>query len=149
MDSMYEENELPGNVKILTFVYLVYSVFMLFFGLAFPASDVPPTAASFMLSLVLFCLMPFELLLEYVMYRLLEKRTKPENILGIGALLLTLGMTPAIYGFLIGIVDSDVQFPGSISGLVFTLLGLLLAWTLINKTWESANSNLTQSAVRA
>ncbi len=142
MNSMYGEKELPGSVKILTLIYLVYAVFMLFFGLAFPASDIPLTAASLMLSLVLFCLMPFELLLEYVMYRLLEKRTKPENILGIGALLLTLGMFPAIYGFLIGIVASFLQFPGSIAGLVFSLSGLFLAWTLINKTWESANRNL-------
>lgn len=143
MDSVYEEHMIPGSVRILAIVFLVYSIFLLFFGFTMPTSDLPPNTIALLFSLLMMCLMPIELILEYVFYLVLAKRTKPENILGIAALLLTVGSVPAIYGFLIGIMDSLLQLPGAIAGLVFSLSGLLLAWTLINKIWESAISNPT------
>ncbi len=86
--------------------------------------------------------MPLELCLVYIFYRLLGKRTNAENIPGIAALLFMTGTIPSIYGFIIGFTDPLSRIPGVLLGLTFGLSGLFLAWILINRLWDSIDSDI-------
>jgi len=102
-----------------------------------PSPDLPPTEGPSPLSLIMMVLMPMELLLVYILSRLLGKRTTPKNITGNAALLFATGIGPSIYGFVIAFSDPVLRIPGALMGLSFGLAGLFLAWMLINRIWDA------------
>ena len=141
MTTTHNEVDRFRIVRILIAPFLANAIISPFLIIILPLPAPPPSTAVSFMSLVMMILMPFELVLVYILYRFLEKKTNSENIPGIAALLYMTGTIPSVYGFVIGFTDPIMRTLGVLMGLLFGLTGMFLAWTLINRIWESISLN--------
>ena len=141
MNTIQPKNNGFRSVRILVIPFLACAIILPLLAIIGPLPDSPPPSGQSIISLIMIILMPLELALVYIFYRLLGKKTNAQNIPGIAALLFMTGTIPSIYGFIIGFTDPFLRMPGVLLGLIFGLSGLFLAWTLINRIWDSINSD--------
>ena len=123
-------------VKIMGVIFLAYTFIIPLVLLILPASESSQTTMPTLLSQIFLFMMPFELLLVYVFYRVLSKKIEAKNITGTAILLYIVGVNPSILSLLIGFTDSFSENFGILMGLIFSLSGLLLSWVLISRHFE-------------
>ncbi|MFW9848764.1 MAG: hypothetical protein ACFFF4_06470 [Candidatus Thorarchaeota archaeon] len=130
------------SVRILAIITLADAIILPLIAIVLPLPDSPPPTGQSIISLIMMILMPLELILVYIFYQLLGKKTNTKNLPGIAALLFMTGTIPSIYGFIIGFTDPLLRIAGVLIGLLFGLSGWFLAWILINRIWNSFNSDI-------
>ena len=140
MSTMQRESNVFGTVRLLAIVFLAYAIFIPLIGIIMSSPSVPSSEGLFLFSLVLMIMMPIDLFLVYIFYQLLGKRTTATNIPGIAAILFVLGSSPSIYGFIVAFTNSALKTTGALTGLSFGLVGMFIAWVLVNRLWESIGS---------
>ena len=137
MSGMEGETSNFVMVRFFGIMYLAFAIMLPLISFMIPSPDDPTVVGPSPLSLVMMVLMPIELLLVYAFYRVLGKRTTPQNITGIAILMFMTGIIPSVYAFLIGFTDPVLRIPGVLMGLSFGLAGVFLGWVLANRIWES------------
>jgi len=85
--------------------------------------------------------MPTELLLIYVFYRLFERMTELDNIMGPAILMYMVATIPSIYALIIGFTDSTLRLLSIPLGMTFSLVGLLVAAMFVSILWEKITSS--------
>ena len=123
-------------VKILGVIFLAYTIIIPLVLLILPASELAQTTMPTLNSQVFLFMMPFELLLVYVFYRVLSKKIEAKNITGTAMILYIVSVNPSFLSLLIGFTDSFSENFGILMGLIFSLSGLLLSWVLISRHFE-------------
>ena len=83
-----------------------------------------------MMSWIMIFMMPIEILLILVLYRVFRKSPNTQSFMGRVVLLYVVGVAPGIYGFVIGFGNPVLRPLGRILGLSFSLLGLGIALVL-------------------
>ena len=141
MSSMQSELSIPRNVKVWALVSFIYIMVFVIFALIIPDSDLPVNTEPIFLSWVLIILMPVEIFLIYSSYRFFIKRTDQHNLMGPAILMYIFSITPALYGFLIRILDSTLRTLAVPLGLTFSLVGYGLTTMLL----PSLNESIHQS----
>lgn len=90
-----------------------------------------PAGPEFMqISWIMIFLMPVEILLILVFYRVFRKSPNTQSFMGRIVLLYVMGIAPGIYGFVIGFGNPVLRPLGRMLGLSFSLLGLGIALVL-------------------
>ena len=137
MNSEQYDEGLPRNVKLLGLMYLLYAIVIpviVFIG----EPDIPASSEPFFLYWLMLFLMPLEILLIYLFYRVYSKRSKKiKNLIGPAILMYTLGIVPSIYGWVIGLTDNALRNIAILLGLTFSIAGFGLAFYLLPKLNET------------
>jgi hypothetical protein len=130
------------KARLLGIIFLIYAIVLPFVVLLVPESELPASTGPVeAFSWLLIFLMPVDILLIYVTYCHLGKKSESGNIMGPAILMYMFAVAPSIYGFLIGFIGSAV---GSIAipvGLTISLVGFGLAWMLLSKLWENIHTS--------
>jgi hypothetical protein len=129
------------KVRLTGIVFFAYVIVLPFITLLLPESEVPVNTGSFVLSWLLMFLMPIEILLVYVVYRLFSRRARMHNLMGPAVLMYMLATTPSIYAFIIGFIDSALRHVAILLGLLFSFCGFWLASMLLPRLWETIQSS--------
>lgn len=125
MDSTMSESEISRKVRYVEVFFLLYLPIIFLFILSIPEADIIHTTSPTLFSLVLISLMPLEMFLIYVFRRMLLQNAEGRNIIGVAALMYMLAIAPAIYAFLISVLDSFMRYAGVTLGLVSSLVGFI------------------------
>ncbi|MHA1637739.1 MAG: hypothetical protein ACTSUO_03360 [Candidatus Thorarchaeota archaeon] len=138
MSSLQPDEGLPRNVILLGLMYLLYTLVIPILALIMDAPDVPANPGLSFLSWLMLCLMPFEVLLIYIIFRLFSKRTeKIKNLLGPAALMYSLGSAPSIFAFVIGLTNVALRTIAILLGLSLSIAGFGLVFHLLPKLNET------------
>ena len=113
---------------------------MPFIILLVPESELPASTGPIeAFSWLMIFLMPVEILLIYVSYRHIGK--KSGNIMSPAILMYLFAMIPSIYAFVIGFIGSTLRSIAIPLGLAISLIGFGLAWMLLSKLWENIHTS--------
>ncbi|MGY5881535.1 MAG: hypothetical protein RTV31_14890 [Candidatus Thorarchaeota archaeon] len=112
---------------------MVYAIVIPLIVFILPPSEIPQTTAPTIITQVFLFLMPFELLLVYVLYRVFSNKIDSKSIVGIALLMYIVSLNPSVLAFVIGFTDSFSRNLGVLVGLIFSLSGLILSWVLISR----------------
>ncbi len=138
MESVKPDNESSlRNARRMGIVFLAYVIGLPLFIIMLE-SQFAPNTGPYVLSWVLMLLMPVDILLLYGSYRLFGKRGRFQNIMGPAVLMYVFAITPSIYAFIIGFIDSALRPFAIPLGLMFSLVGLWLALILISRLWDTS-----------
>ena len=129
------------NAHRIRVVFIVYASVLPLIGLIIPESVLPVNTEPLLLSWVLIILMPIELLLIYVFYRLFERMSESDNIMSPAILMYMVATIPSIYALIIGFTDSALRLLAIPVGLTFSLTGLLIAAMFVSILWEKMTTS--------
>jgi hypothetical protein len=128
MDSVIPDSEsYLRKTRLLGVVFIIYSVVLPLVTLVLPAPEVSAGPGVSLITWVMLLMMPIEILLLYLVYRYLAKKSAPVNIMGTAALMYIFAVAPSVYAFVIGFIDSSFRYLAIPLGLVFSLTGFWLA----------------------
>jgi hypothetical protein len=122
-----------AKTRALALVFLAFAIVPPLLALTVPESEIPVSTGFSLLSLVMFLLMPFDIILIYVFYRYFARNPRFKDLVGPAALMYVPATTPSIYAFVIGVTDSALRMIAIPLGLMFSIAGLWLALMLLSK----------------
>ena len=129
------------NASRIRVVFIVYAIVLPLISLIIPESVLPVNTESLLLSWVLIILMPIELLLIYMFYRLFERISESDNIMSPAILMYMVATIPSIYALIIGFTDSTLRLLAIPLGMTFSLTGLLIAAMFVSILWEKITTS--------
>ena len=141
MSSLQSELSIPRNVKLWALLAFIYIMVFSIFALIIPESDLPVNTEPIFLSWVIIILMPVEILLIYGTYRFFRKKRNVTSLMGPASIMYIFSFTPALYGFLIRVLDATLRAYAIPLGLTFSLVGYGLTTILL----PSLNESIHQS----
>ncbi|MFX1482744.1 MAG: hypothetical protein ACFFCP_06085 [Promethearchaeota archaeon] len=121
-----------GNAKRLGVVFFVYAIALPFISFILPASENPITWGVTVASWTMILLMPLEILLIYMIYLLIGRRSESYSIMGPAALMYTVGTTPSVHSLVIGFINPTINYLAAPLGLIFSLVGLWLSLRFVS-----------------
>ena len=136
MNSIQSERDPLKSAKLSGIVFLAGSIVLPLMALIVPESEIPANTGPWF-SWLLIIMMPICILLIYVSYRFLSKRIRQDNLMGPACLMYVFGLTPSIYGTIIGFMDSALRHTGILLGLIFSLVGFVFAFMLLPNLWDN------------
>ncbi|MFX0107620.1 MAG: hypothetical protein ACFE7R_05005 [Candidatus Hodarchaeota archaeon] len=142
MSQLQSEGNPLRKVRLLSVVFLIYAIALPTITLLIPESDLPTITSPSLLSWVMILLMPFEMILIYMFYRIFVSKPKFTSIIGPGVLLYMVATIPSIYAMIIGFTDVYMRLIAIPLGLMFSLVGLWLASIFIPKIWDASQSEV-------
>jgi hypothetical protein len=128
------------NARLFGIIFLAYSIVLPFIILFLPKPEVSVNIGTTILSWLMICLMPIELLLLYAFYRYYRNKPDLDNIMGPAILMYMFATIPSIYAFVIGFIDPDLQSLAIPLGLAFSLLSFWFALKFVSNLWEKFTS---------
>jgi hypothetical protein len=142
MEPVKPDNEASlKKARLLGIIFLAYSIVMPFIVLLIPESEIPiSTDPIEVFSWLMILLMPIEILLIYVFYRVFRKKSEL-GIMAPAILMYTFAMVPSLYAFIIGFVGSALRLIAIPLGLTCSLVGFWLAWMFLSNLWEIITSS--------
>ena len=136
MNSIQSERNPLRSMKLLGRAFLAGSIVLPLMALIVPESEIPASTEPWF-SWLLIIMMPICILLVYVSYRFFGKRVGLNNFEGGAAFMYMFGLTPSIYGTIIGFMDSALRHTAILLGLMFSLVGLGFAFRLSLNLWDN------------
>ena len=126
------------KVRLLGIMFLIYAIVLPFVIFLIPESEHPVSTGPIeAFSWLMIFLMPVEILLIYVSYRHIGKKSESGNIMGPAILMYMFAMIPSIYAFVIGFIGSNIRFIAIPLGFGASLVGFWLTWMFLSNLWEN------------
>ncbi|MGY5874922.1 MAG: hypothetical protein RTU30_04175 [Candidatus Thorarchaeota archaeon] len=141
MNSLQPKRDPLRKVRFLRIVFLAYALVLPFIILILPQSEIPVSTGPYLFSWLLILLMPVDILLIYVFYRLFGRRTGLDDLVGPAVLMYTPALAPSIYAMIIGFIDSALRYTGILLGLMFSVVGFWIASILLSNLCETIQSS--------
>ena len=126
------------NARRLGLVFFAYAIAIPFISFILPESGNPLTEGVAMVSWTLILIMPVDILLVYLIYWMLRKRSTSYVIMGPAVLMYAIATMPSIYVFVIGTINSALRYLAAPLGLIFSLTGLWLSLRFVSDLGEKA-----------
>ena len=139
MNSIQSERNPLRSMKLLGRDFLAGSIVLPLMALIVPESEIPASTEPWF-SWLLIIMMPICILLVYVSYRFFGKRVGLNNFEGGAAFMYMFGLTPSIYGTIIGFMDSALRHTAILLGLMFSLVGFGFAFMHLQNLWDNTQT---------
>ena len=139
MNSIQSERNPLRSMKLLGRAFLAGSIVLPLMALIVPESEIPASTEPWF-SWLLIIMMPICILLVYVSYRFFGKRVGLNNFEGGAAFMYMFGLTPSIYGTIIGFMDSALRHTAILLGLMFSLVGFGFAFMHLQNLWDNTQT---------
>ncbi|MFW9768417.1 MAG: hypothetical protein ACFFF9_07885 [Candidatus Thorarchaeota archaeon] len=120
------------NARLLGILMSIYAIALPFISVILPESGDPTPAGAPMISWGLILIMPFEIVLIYVIYWSFGRRSASYNIMGPAVLMYALATAPSIYSLVIGMINPPFRYLAAPAGLLFSLVGLGLSLRFVS-----------------